>query len=446
VPTVGLLDAALVHRFRALAREAARRAGGGPVLAWASGPVEQVPWLLPREPGWLWRSPRTQAAAAGEAWAARGVPDGTAAAWRSLLQRSVAAGPVGPVAFCGVAFDPAAAPAGPWAGFPPSVVSVPRVLWLRVRDRRYVALACLAAADTLAEEVERTLTVAERWSADEPRLASGRARVVAERPAPDAWKSSVTRAEACCRAGPLRKVVLARSVELAGFWRPAEVVRRLQARYPTCTTFATSQGGATFLGATPERLAFVRAGRMLTEALAGTAARGGTREEDSLLRRQLEESPKQRWEHELVADHVRAAVQRLCARVWEGRREVVALPNVQHLRTRFAGRLRPLADAIEAALALHPTPAVAGSPIHLARAWLRQHEWFDRGWYAGVVGWVGAQAAELVVAIRSALLRADRAWAFAGCGIVAGSDPEAEYRESEAKLLPLLQALGAEVP
>ncbi len=445
VPTVDLLDAALVQRFRTLA-DAARGVGDGPVLVWASAPAETVPSLLPHEPGWLWHSPRSQAVAAGEAWSSSGLPEGSVAAWRSVLKRCAAAGPIGPMAFCGVAFEPTATPSGPWSGFPPSVVSVPRVLWLRVGSRSYAALACVGSAETLPEEVKRTLELADRWSADQLRRAPGKARVVSERPSADVWKSQVARLEACCRRGPLRKVVLARSVELEGVFPPSEVVRRLQTRYPRCTTFAAFRNGATFLGATPERLAFVRSGRVLTEALAGTAPRGRTQEADESLRRELEESAKERSEHELVTEHVRAALSRLCARVWEGRREVVALPNVQHLRTRFAGRLRPSVDALEAALALHPTPAVAGSPVPLAYAWLKDHEELDRGWYAGVVGWVGAQAAELVVAIRSALVRADRAWAFAGCGIVAGSEPDAEYAESEAKLLPLLEALGGEVP
>jgi isochorismate synthase len=446
VPTLGLLDAQLVHRFRSLACAAAARATGEPVLVWASAGAEIAPYSLPRAPGWLWRSPRTrtQATASGEAWASQGSVEATERAWRALLARSVSAGPVGPLAFCGVAFDATAAPAGVWAGFPASIVSVPRVLWLRVRGRPYVALACVAGATDLLEEVERTLAWAERWPADEADATPVGARVVAERPSADAWKSCVAHAEACCRAGPLQKVVLARSVELEGGSGPAEVVRRLQARYPTCTVFANARAGATFLGATPERLAFVRGGRVVTEALAGTAPRGRTSEEDDLLRRQLEASPKQRWEHELVADHVRAVLKRRCVRTWEGRREVLALRNVQHLRTRFAGRLSPPADAVTAALALHPTPAVAGSPVDLAQRWLREHEPLDRGWYAGVVGWVSAQAAELVVAIRSALITPGRAWAFAGCGIVAGSDPEAEYAESQVKLLPLLEAMGAE--
>lgn len=444
---VGLLGASLADRFRAIARAAARE-GDRPVLVWASGPADTSLHRLPPDPVWLWRSPRTrrQLAAAGEAWTLSGPPEAAVRAWRSLLARSWSVGPVGPLAFWAVAFDPEFAPSGPWAAFPPSVVSLPRALRLRVRDRSYLALACVGAGGDLLEEAERTLALVEGGSGEEPTPASGRGRVVAEHPATDAWKSCVARAEACCRVGPLRKVVLARSVELSGAWSPEAVVRRLWARYPTCTAFAARRAGATFLGASPERLAFVQGGRLVAEALAGTAPRGRTPEEDRRLRRELEDSPKQRWEHELVLHHVRAVVRALCVRVWEGRREVVPLPNVQHLRTRLAGRLSPPGDATNVALRLHPTPAVAGSPVDVARAWLREHEGVDRGWYAGVVGWVSADAAELVVAIRSALLRSDRAWAFAGCGVVAGSDPEAEYAESQAKLVPLLEALGAEAP
>lgn len=441
-----LLAAPLVRRFRALASMAVKRAQDNPVLVWTSAPVEEIPWFLPREPGWLWRSPRSHVCAAGQAWAASGAPEATAQAWGSVRENCVTEGPLGPMAFCGIAFDPSTTPTGPWTGFPPSMVSVPRVLWLRTRGRSYAALSCLASSETLPREIEQTLQLAEQGCWADARFRFARARVAAEHPPSDVWKTGVAQAESLCRTGPLQKVVLARSVELETSSSAWQVIRRLWTRYPTCTVFAASYGGATFLGATPERLALVRGRHLLTEALAGTAPRGHMPEQDDLLRRQLEESPKQRWEHQLVADHVRTAMHRLCERVWEGRREVVVLPNVQHLRTRFVGRLHGLVDPLTVAFALHPTPAVAGSPLHLARAWLREHERLERGWYGGVVGWVGVGTAELVVAIRSALLRADRAWAFAGCGIVAGSDPEAEYAESQAKLLPLLEALGAEVP
>ncbi|MCS7235457.1 MAG: isochorismate synthase [Armatimonadota bacterium] len=383
--------------------------------------------------------------AAGEAWTVELAGPGrfgcAASRWRELAVRAVWEGPLRPVAFAGFAFGEGQT-AGLWEGFPDGLLSVPRVLRVRVLGREYVALACVATPQGDEEEAERTVGLLDAVGQQhgEPPV---RAEVVRWLPPDGRWRSQVQAAEAACRSGHLEKVVVARCVELSTSASEDAALRSLSTRYPTCTAFAVSRPQGVFLGATPEVLARVRRGRVWTQALAGTAPRGSGRRQDGLLRAQLLASPKEAREHELVAAHLRQALADLCRDVRERPREVVALPNVHHLRTRFSGRLNPGLGLLEVAGRLHPTPAVAGLPVPDACAWVRENESLPRGWYAGAVGWVDFSGqGELVVAIRSALVRDGRAWAFAGCGVVAGADPDREVRESQLKLQPVLEALG----
>jgi menaquinone-specific isochorismate synthase len=296
--------------------------------------------------------------------------------------------------------------------------------------------------DPDGEDWERTVrtveTVGPQRGGSRPR-----AEVLRSWPAEEDWKAEVAAAEAACRSGALEKVVLARCVEVATEARPEAVLDTLAGRYPTCTSFAVSAGQAVFVGATPETLVRVRGERVWTQALAGTAPRGLDPQQDGTIRRRLLESPKEAREHDLVVSHLRQALGAVCADVRCGRRGVLLLPNVQHLRTRLSGRIQAPAGLLELAGRLHPTPAVAGLPVAAATEWIRGHESVPRGWYAGLVGWVDAAGGgAVVVAIRSALVQEGHAWAFAGCGIVAGSDPQRELEESRLKLRPLMEALG----
>ncbi len=454
MPELATVPVSLQEKFLRVSRaaRAAAERGGAPVLAWASEPYPRSALADLPLPGWAWAWRRPAAGisawAAGEAWAVELHGSGrfghAASLWREVARRAVWEGPLRPVAFAGFAFGEGQS-TGPWHGFPDCLLSVPRMLRVRVLGREYVALACVVAPQDDEGEVERTVSLldAVRQARRGP---AARAGVVRWLPPDGRWRTQVEAAEAACRAGHLEKVVLARCVELSTSAPPQQALHTLSTRYPTCTAFAVSRPQGVFLGATPEVLARVRHGTVWTQALAGTAPRGSGPREDELARGQLVASPKEAREHELVAAHLRQALAGLCRDVRERPREVVTLPNVHHLRTRFSGRLNPGLGLLEVASRLHPTPAVAGLPVRVACEWVREHESVPRGWYAGAVGWVDASGqGELVVAIRSALVRDGRAWAFAGCGVVAGADPDREVRESQLKLQPVLEALGVHV-
>lgn len=181
-------------------------------------------------------------------------------------------------------------------------------------------------------------------------------------------------------------------------------------------------------------------------ALAGSAPRGSTPEEDRRLGEGLQVSAKERIEHAIVVDALRAALADIAPRVVVSSvPELLKLQNVQHLRTRLAVELTHPRTVLELVERLHPTPAVGGLPRDAALGWIAEREGLDRGWYGGPVGWVNRRGeGEFAVAIRSALLRGEEALLFAGCGIVADSDPDQEYAESWLKLQPMLSALRQE--
>ena len=177
-------------------------------------------------------------------------------------------------------------------------------------------------------------------------------------------------------------------------------------------------------------------------SLAGSIRRGRTPEEDQQLGQALQDSVKDRNEHTVVVQAMVEALYATCASLTVGPTGLLKLGNIQHLCTPIIG---PVADGqtlLDLVERLHPTPAVGGRPRVVALHWIRQHEQLDRGWYAGPVGWVDERGeGEFAVALRSALLHGDRATLFAGCGIMADSDPEREYVESSLKLKPMLTAL-----
>ncbi len=156
-------------------------------------------------------------------------------------------------------------------------------------------------------------------------------------------------------------------------------------------------------------------------------------------------SAKDRTEHEVVVRSTQAALTAVCTEVIRapGTPRVAQSQSVQHLATPLRGRLADGGCVLDLVERLHPTPAVGGFPRDVALAAIREREGIDRGWYAGAVGWVNrAGEGEFAVAIRSALLAGREATLYAGAGIVADSDPEAEYAETCLKLEPMLAALG----
>jgi menaquinone-specific isochorismate synthase len=199
-----------------------------------------------------------------------------------------------------------------------------------------------------------------------------------------------------------------------------------------------------FVGASPELLVS-RAGDVVrSHPMAGTAPRGGDPTSDARLAASLLASSKDRAEHQLTIDMVHDTLLPWCSYLdYEAEPSVVPVANVQHLATLVEGRLSdPAPSVLELVRALHPTPAVCGTPREVARAFIAEHEGFDRGRYAGTVGWVDAHGnGAWAVSIRCASISGATAKVYAGNGIVADSDPSTELAETRSKLQAMLSAL-----
>lgn len=266
-----------------------------------------------------------------------------------------------------------------------------------------------------------------------------------ETPAGADYAAAVAEAVRRIRAGAVDKVVLARTLELLSE-RPVELrslLAGLAARNPLGYTFAVALGGGrTLVGASPELLVSRHGGMLRANPLAGSAPRSPHPLEDRRRAQALLVSPKDLEEHRLVVDAVAMALRPLCPHLKVPRHpSLVQTPTMWHLSTEITGPTE--ADALTLALALHPTPAVCGFPRDRAHALIERLEPFDRGFYAGAFGWTDARGdGEWIVAIRCAEVQERRLRLFAGAGIVADSQPQAELAETTAKLRTMLDALG----
>ncbi|MGW7536480.1 isochorismate synthase [Amycolatopsis sp. NPDC054798] len=278
---------------------------------------------------------------------------------------------------------------------------------------------------------------------------------VIPRPAPEVYAESVRRAVDLIADGELRKVVLARALDLVGEQGVSvrQLLRNLVVADPAAHAFAVDVSAPgdpaprTLVGASPELLVSRKGTVVTANPLAGSRRRTGDPAQDAQAIAELRVSEKDLNEHALVAAQVAEVLGRYCTELDVPEEpEVIGTPTMWHLSTRITGRVGPGGpSSLELAEALHPTPAVCGVPVGLARDTIARLEPEDRGYYAGLVGWTDLSGdGEWVVTIRCAEVSGRTARLFAGAGVVAGSDPAAELAETSAKFGTLLRALGAE--
>ena len=358
-------------------------------------------------------------------------------AWRSLTDHAVVRDEVdlpgtGPVAFASFAFADGS-PAG-------GVLVVPRTV-LGHRDGRWW-LTSISADGALPGH--------EGLPDPDPVRAPGVVTYADGARSGPQWVTAVSDAVARIAAGDVDKVVMARDLEArtSGPVDARWLLARLAERYPSCWTFAVDG----LVGATPEMLVRRERGLVTSRVLAGTIQRTGDDDHDLALAASLARSSKDLEEHEYAVRSVAEALHPYCSGTNVPESPfVLHLPNVMHLATDVTGVLADRAGAeppsvLDLAAALHPTAAVCGTPTGPAAALISELEGMDRDRYAGPVGWLDARGdGEFGIALRCARIdRGDpsRLRLFAGCGIVAGSDPESELAESDAKLVPMRDALG----
>ncbi|XP_054777058.1 isochorismate synthase, chloroplastic-like isoform X3 [Prosopis cineraria] len=249
----------------------------------------------------------------------------------------------------------------------------------------------------------------------------------------------------------LTKVVLARSTRVVptADIDPLSWLASLQVEGAGAYQFFLQPSDApAFIGNTPEQLFHRKWLHITSEALAGTRARGATTALDHQIELYLLSSPKEDMEFAIVRETIRSKLEAVCENVlMKPSKAIRKLPRIQHLFAQLAGRLRSEEDEFEILSSLHPSPAVCGFPTEEARILIAETEVFDRGMYAGPVGWFGGGESEFAVGIRSALVEKDMgAWIYAGTGIVEGSNPYLEWDELELKTSQFTKLLKLDLP
>ena len=366
------------------------------------------------------------------------------ARWQEIVaearQISATAGdaPVRPRLLGGLSFVPGGADRAPWTGFGDAWFALPRWSYIREGEKAHLVLALDKAS------------ARHDWQSELAAFRAAFAGGFVARPQPpmtaldrgdtEAFRAHVRAITDAIAQGDYAKVVAARSavVSLGGEVRAADLLAELDARHAACVRVLVRPPGAgTLIAATPERLVRVDGTSVQCDALAGSHA-DGPESATALLA-----SGKDGREHRLVVDAIASALRGLGAEVRIPDAPVVrTLRHVLHLHTPITATLAAPRHVLEVAAALHPTPAVGGTPTRLATRWIAEHE-VPRGWYASPVGWCDLDGnGELAVAIRSGVLTGERAHLWAGAGIVAGSDPDRELAETELKLRAMLGALG----
>lgn len=378
---------------------------------------------------------------------------GLSPAW---LHDDTAAGGELPAAHLGFAFDAHAGESGgdqaPRAasldGLPNCRLLVPAILLQTRNGRCHATFSCTGRDSHLAPDYwQRTLLAARATDA----LPSSRPNLQLRRENEALGERAfLARAQAALAAiadGQFEKLVLTRRARLTAN-RPLDLNRLaalLLHRQPNCTLYSVGVQGGAFMGATPERLLALQGDEAEADALAGTAWSG-------LGRRQHAGSPgspglhdeKNSREQQIVVDAITGALAPVCRTLAAPAAQTMQIRELQHLRSRIVGKLKPGTGLFDLLARLHPTPAVGGTPTAAASHWLRTHGDERPAWYTGGVGWIDRQGnGEIAVALRCARIHGAQAELLAGAGLVAGSDPQQELAETEAKLGALLGALEA---
>ena len=430
-----------------------RRVGGGPRGFWA------------RSDRWIAHS-GALATVVAEATHPEGVFCGIEADAADLFDpgsvQGVGAAP-GLRFYGGFAFRPEYPTAEHWSGFPPALFHVPAlelecvsggdpILTVRMlvdperNGAESTLTRLLADAGRLCRELEGDGSVDPRGAP--PIAPSPRVPFTRDESERAGWDAAVRDALVAIDEGRVSKVVLARTLDVIteSCLDPIEVVHHLwQENRGSHVFYFEPEDGCAIAGAAPETVTSVSEGRFRATAVAGTVAKGETPEEQKRLAQRLLASEKEGVEHRIALEDMVARLGPL-AREIDAQPEphVLTLARLQHLETEIRARLPERTSALTVLEALHPTPAVCGLPRDAALEFLREEEPFERGWYAGPVGWFDLDGNGVFVpALRCAVVRDLRWRLFAGAGIVEGSDPGLEWDETSIKFEPMLRALAA---
>ncbi len=346
-----------------------------------------------------------------------------------------------PLLLAGVKFD-SSRTSDEWSGFKTFHVFIPEIILYKTNERNFIIFNKRLTSETdrnfilnnFKENAQKIFDIFNSVSSNSVRAelkpVTGNSNLKKE------WIESVKKARAMLN-NELKKMVLARRLEfeVEGKIDWQKKMKSLRDEYPGCYLFVFMSGYSVFFGASPEKFIKIEGNNIELDALAGSAP-GHQVTEQSLLNN----DKKNLTEHKFVIDFIKEQLNPFVNRVEiEEEPHIKKLSNVQHLHTKVTAQLKSKDNLAELMDALYPTPAVCGLPKAKAFKAIRQIEKFDRGLYSGIVGWISAELnCEFTVAIRSALLKNNKLFAYSGAGIVKDSVPEDEFTETELKLKTIL--------
>ncbi len=335
-----------------------------------------------------------------------------------------------------------------WKSFDPAVLYMPE--WMIAKKNGTMLLVLnlkISPVPELSDIKEKIVFLLHTlFRADEFNAPSMQKFLLSLNGEREIWMNMVRRSIQAIRDHHLKKVVIGSRMRINLYGQPsvAELLEHLATEYPTCVTFAFREtDGTVFFGSTPEWLVRSHNNIVHCDALAGSTTRSQDLVQDTSLGKALLQDPKNRAEHQYVIEYIRQILQRFATEISvENTPQLQKLTNVQHLYTPITARITQRISPFEILETVHPTPAVGGIPSPEALRFIRDLEDYDRGYFAGPIGWLSTEdTMDIAVSLRSGLLRDDTLFLYAGAGIVRDSVPEEEYEELLLKYQPILSAI-----
>lgn len=374
------------------------------------------------------------------------------AEWNEILSSAVIDNPfrvpgTGPLLFGGFSFDPYSLKEEKWQPFGDALFYLPEYMLTIIGEDYYLTVNLFESEELASQsnKVKKTFDIllkgAESSQVSAPKLERKEELSVPE------WLTSVAEVvDELQSSDTVNKVVLSREMKLT-FSKPISseyVVKQLHLQQKDSFIFLLETPDGSFAGASPERLVKKMNDQVLSTSLAGSIGRSEDPAEDTDLGNMLLNDEKNLYEHDLVVKMIKGALEPYCNELQVPENPVLLkTPYIQHLYTPVSGISKPGTSILHLVGQMHPTPALGGVPTDQAMKIIRDKEKMDRGFYASPIGWTDFDGnGEFIVAIRSGLLKGKQAFLYAGCGLVADSDPNDELKETGIKFLPMLQAMG----
>ncbi len=375
--------------------------------------------------------------------------------WKDIVQNATIEGSsiigTGPLLFGGFSFDPDTAKEQEWSDFGDTFFYLPKYMLTIVNGQHFLTFNQIM--DPAGENKTSLYKHIEEYMND---LLARQSTVAVEQVSITScteigqaeWVKAVEEIVNLLKSTDIKKVVLARKMIIEFSKSPsiATVLEQLRRNQPGSFTFALESGSSCFLGASPERLVKKTGEEVLSTCLAGSAPRSKDPGEDEWLGKNLLNDAKNRYEHQLVVNMIKNALNPICTNLIVPEEPILMkTPAIQHLYTPITGKAKAGQSIFKMVERLHPTPALGGVPTIEALKIIREKEKMDRGLYAGPIGWTDFRGnGEFIVGIRSGLIQNNNAILYAGCGLVPDSNPQDELIETRIKFRPMLHALGGE--